>query len=108
MKASLFMKENDVDILTFNETWLKIKFKSDMPIYNITRNDRPRRWGVGAAIFVRNDTKFDIIGTCSTINTDNEAITILLTKLHSTSISTIYILPASIISATLLSNDLSA
>ena len=40
MKASLFMKENDVDILTFNETWLKIKFKPDIPIYNITRNDR--------------------------------------------------------------------
>ena len=78
VEISLFLKENDIDILLLNETWLKSNFKLDIPNYNITRNDRPRRRGRGVAILVRNDIKFDIIYTCSTINTDNEAITILL------------------------------
>ena len=54
---------------------------------------------------MRNDIKFDIIYTCSTLNTDNEAITILL-KLSqdSISISTIYIPPASTVNTTLLNN----
>ena len=105
VEISLFMKENDIDTLTFNETWLKCKFKLDIPNYTITRNDRPRRQGRGAAILVRNDIKFDIIDTCSTLNTDNEAITILLKDSQdSTSISTIYIPPASNINTTLLNN----
>ena len=78
VEISLFLKENDIDILLLNETWLKSNFKLDIPNYNITRNDRPRRRGRGVASLVRNDIKFDIIYTCSTINTDNEAITILL------------------------------
>ena len=42
---------------------------------------------------------------CSTINTDNESITILLKDSQdSISISTIYISPASIINTTLLDN----
>ena len=54
---------------------------------------------------MRNDNKFDIIDTCSTVNTDNEAITILLKDSQdSTSISTIYIPPASNINTTLLNN----
>ena len=78
VEISLFPKENDVDILTLNETWLKSNFKLDIPNYNFTRNGRPRRRGGGVAILMRNDIKFDIIDTCSTINTGKEAITILL------------------------------
>ena len=74
----LFLKENDIDILTLNETWLKNNFTLDIPNYTITRKDRPSRQGGGVAILVRNDIKFDIIDTCSNINTDNEAITIRL------------------------------
>ena len=49
------------------------------------------------------DIKFDIIDPCSTLNTDKEAITILLKNSRgSVSISTIYIPPASTISTTLL------
>ena len=105
VEISLFLKENDIDILTLNETWLKSNFKLDIPNYNITRNDRPRRRGGGVAILVRNDIKFDIIDTCSTINTDNEAITILLKDSQDPiSITTIYIPPGSNINTTLLNN----
>ena len=105
MEISLFLKENDIDIFTLNETWLKSNFKLDIPNYTITRNDRPRRRGGGLAILVRNDIKLDIIDTCSAVNTDNEAITILLKDSQdSTSISTIYIPPASNINTTLLNN----
>ena len=76
VEISLFLKENDIDILTLNETWLKNNFKLDIPNYTITRKDRPSRQGGGVAILVRYDIKFDIIDTYSNINTDNEAITI--------------------------------
>lgn len=36
MEISLFLKENDSDILIVNETWLKSKFSLDIPNYNIT------------------------------------------------------------------------
>ena len=105
VEISLLLKENDVDILTLNDTWLKSNFKLDMPNYTITRNDGPRRQGGGVAILVRNNIKFDIIDMCSTINTDNEAITILLKDTqHSTSAPTIYMPPAFTINTTLLSN----
>ena len=64
-----------------------------------------RKQGGGVAILVRNDIKFDIIDMCSTINTDNESITILLINSQdSISISSIYIPPPSTINTTLLDN----
>ena len=103
VEISLFLKENDIDIPTLNETWLKSNFKLDIPNYTITCRGRPRRHGVGVAILVRNDVKLDIIDTCSTINIDHEAITTLLKNSQdSTSISTIYIPPASNVNTTLL------
>ena len=105
VEMSLFLKENDIDILSFNETWLKSNFKLDIPNYTIARRDRLKRQGGGVAILVRNDIKFDIIDLCSSINTDNEVITILLKNSQdSISISTIYIPPAFTISTTLLDN----
>ena len=99
----LFLKENDIGILTLNETWLKINFKVDIPIYSITH--RPRKQVRGVAIPRRNDINFDIIDTCSKMNTDSEAITTLLKNCQdSTSTSAIYILPASTISTTRLNN----
>ena len=87
VQISLSLKENVIDILPLNETWLKSKFKLDIPNYTITRNDRSRRQGGGVAILVRNNVKFDIIDTCSSINTENEDITIFLKdSQHSTSI----------------------
>ena len=80
VEISLFLKENDIDTLSLNETWLKSNFKLDIPNYTIARRDRLRRQGGGVAILVRNDIKFDIIDPCSTLNT---AITILL-KIHKT------------------------
>ena len=54
---------------------------------------------------MRNDIKFAIIDTCCTINTDYEAITILLKDSQDpVSISTIYIPPGSNINTTLLNN----
>ena len=91
------------DILILNETWLKSNFKLDIPNYTITRKGRPSRQGGGVAIIVRNDIKFDIIDMCSNINTDNEAITILLKNTQDLiSISTIFIPPAPSINTTLL------
>ena len=78
VEISLILKENDIDILTLNEPWLKNNFKLDIPNYTIARKDRPSRQRGGVAILVRNDIKFDIIDTCSNFNTDNEAITIRL------------------------------
>ena len=104
VEMSLLLKENDIDILSLNETWLKSNFKLDIPNYTIGLRDRLRRQG-GVAILVRNDIKFDIIDPCSTLNTDNEAITIWLRNSQdSISISTIYIPPASTVSTTLLDN----
>ena len=105
VEISLFLKENDIDILSLNETWLKSNFKLDIPNYTIARRDRLRRQGGGVAILARNDIKFDIIDPCSTLNADNEAITILLKNSQdSISISTIYIPPASTIDIALLDN----
>ena len=57
----------------------------------------------GLKVHVRNHIKFDIIDRCFTRNTDNEANTILLKDSQDlTSISTIYIPPASTINTTLL------
>ena len=61
-------------------------------------NDRPRRQGGGFTILVRNNINFGIVDTSSSIDTDNEANTIFLKdSQYSTSISTIYIPPASTI-----------
>ena len=104
VEISLFLKENDIYILSLNETWLKSNFKLDIPNYTIARRDRLRRQG-GVAILVRNDIRFDVIDPCSTLNTDNEAITIWLRNSQdSISISTICIPPASTISTALLDN----
>ena len=65
--------------------------------------DQKRQEG-SVAILVHNDIKFDIIDTCSTLNTDNEAITVLKNSQDLTSISTIYVPPASTINTTLLNN----
>ena len=52
-----------------------------------------------------NNINFGIADTCSSFDTDNDAITIILKDSQiSTSISTIFILPASLINTTLLSN----
>ena len=105
VEISLFLKENDIDILTLNETWLKNNFKLDVPNYTITRKDRPSRQGGGVATLVRYDIKFDIIDTCSNINTDNEAITIRLKNTEDQiTITTIFIPPASSINTSLLEN----
>ena len=101
----LFLKENDIDILTLNKTWLKYNFKLDIPNYTITRKDRPSRQGGRVVILVRNNINFDIIDTCSNINTDNEVITIRSKNTgDETTISTIYIPPASSINTSLLEN----
>ena len=71
VEISLFLKENDIDILARNETRLKSNFTLDIPNYTITSRDRPSRQGGGVAILVRNDIKFDITDMCSTTNTDN-------------------------------------
>ena len=61
--------------------------------------------GVELLSFVRNDIKFDIIDTCSNINTDNEAITIRLKNTEDQiTITTIYFPPASSINTSLLEN----
>ena len=105
VEVSLFLKENDIDILTLNETWLKNNFKLDILNYTIARRDRPSRQGGGVAILVRNDIKSDIIDTCSDINTDNEATTIRLKNTEDQiTISTIYIPPTSSINTSLLEN----
>ena len=60
-EISLFLNDNDIGILTFNETWLKSNFKPDIPNYTITHKDRPKRqWG-GVATFIRSYVKFDVI-----------------------------------------------
>ena len=61
--------------------------------------------GGGIAILVRNNIKINIIDTCSSLDTDNEATTIFLKDLQfSTSMSIIYIRPTSAINKTLLNN----
>ena len=105
VEISLFLQENDFDILILNETWLKNNFKLDIPNYSIARRDRPSRQGGGVAVLVLNDIKFDIIDTCSNINANNEAITICLKDTENQlSILTIYIPPASAINTLLLQN----
>ena len=106
MEISLFPKENDIDILTLNEAWLKSNFNLDILNYTIIRKDRASRlWRWGGAILVFNVIKFVIIDTCSTINTDNEAITILLKgSQNPISTSTIYIPRASTINIMLRNN----
>ena len=58
------------------------------------RNNSPRRQGRGVAIFVCISIDFGIVDTCSSIDNDNKAITIILKdSQYPTSISTIYVLP---------------
>ena len=78
VEISIFLKENDIDIFTLNETWLQSNFKLDISNYTITSSDRPSRQVGGVAALVRNDIKCDIIDTCYALYTDNEAITIIL------------------------------
>ena len=59
----------------------------------------------GVAILIRNNINIGITHTCSSFDTDNDVIAILLKDSQiSTNISTIYIPPASLINTTLLSN----
>ena len=105
MEISIFPKEDNISILTLNETWLKSKFKLDIPNYTITHNDKSRRQGEEVAFIERNNINFGIADTCSSIDTGNKPITIILKdSQYSTNISTIYISPASIIKTTLLNN----
>ena len=98
MEISLFLKENDIDILTLNKIWLESNFKPDILIFIITRNDTPRRQRGGVAILVRNIINFGVVDTCSSIDTDNEAISIILKdSRYTTSISAIYTSPVSTI-----------
>ena len=98
MEISLFLKENDIDILTLNKIWLESNFKPDILIFIITRNDTPRRQRGGVAILVRNIINFGVVDTCSSIDTDNEAISIILKdSRYPTSISAIYTSPVSTI-----------
>ena len=103
-EISLFLKENDIDIVTLNETWLKNNFKLDIPNYTITRKDRPSRQGGGVAILVCNDIKFDIIDTCSTTDTYIEAITIFLKNNQDSINISIFIPLASSNNTTLIDN----
>ena len=105
MEMSVFLKGNNIGILTFNGTKPKSKFKLDIPNYIITRNDRPRRQGGGVVIFVRNNINFGITDTCFSIDTNNEAITVILKDSYDpANISTSHIPPASTINTTLLNN----
>ena len=113
MEISLFLKKNNIEILTLNEPWLKSNFKLDIPNYVIMRNDKPRRQGGEVAILVRHNINFGIIDTCSNLDTDNEALTIthneaptimLKDSQFPTSSSIVYIPSGSTISTTLLSN----
>ena len=78
VEISLCLKENDIDILTLNETCLKSNFKFDIQNNTITRRDRPRMQGGGVAIFVRDSIKCDIIDTCSTINVTVNVIKLVM------------------------------
>ena len=45
VEISLLLKENDIDILTLNETWLKSNFKPDIPNCTFTRRvEQERKW----------------------------------------------------------------
>ena len=71
-----------------------------------TRNDKQIRQAGGVvAILVRNNIGFSIVDTWSSINADNETITIIFKNSQlSTNVSTICIPPASLINTTLISN----
>ena len=68
MEISIFLKENDIDILTLNETWLKSTFKLDIPNYSITHNDRPReKTEVLQSLYVI--TSVSVLMTCAPLST---------------------------------------
>ena len=50
-------------ISSLAKTWFKSNFKLDNPNYTIKRRDRLSWQGRGVAILVRNDIKFDVIGS---------------------------------------------
>ena len=56
----------------------KSNFKLGISNCTITRNDRPRRQREGVAILMGNSINFGITDTCSSFNTDNDAIIIVL------------------------------
>ena len=70
MEISLFPKEHDIDILTMNETWLKSKFKFNIPNFTITHNDRPRKRRQVGEFFVRDNINFGFVDRRSSIDTD--------------------------------------
>ena len=68
MEISIFLKENDIDILTLNETWLKSTFKLDISNYSITHNDRPReKTEVLQSLYVI--TSVSVLMTCAPLST---------------------------------------
>ena len=79
-----------------------------IPNYIITRNDRLRRQGGSVAILVRDNIIFGIVDTCSSIDTYNKVITVILKDSQYPTIcwldTTTYIPPASNINTTLLNN----
>ena len=105
-KYHSFLKSMKLTALTpLNETWLKSNFKCDIPNYNITCNDRPTRLGVVVGTFVHNNINLGIAETFSSINTANEAFTVIPKESQILiSISTVYIAPKSLINTFLLSN----
>ena len=59
----------------------KSNFKLDFPNYTITHNDRPRRQEEDVAILVHNTINFGFVDTCSSFDSDKEAIIIILKDL---------------------------
>ena len=59
LELQLFLKENNIDILTLNETRLKPNKKFEIPNYVVLRKDRAKKKGGGVTVILRKDIKFE-------------------------------------------------
>ena len=96
-QLELYLKENVIDVIALNETFLSKKHNFKIPGYDIIRNDRSTGQRGGVAFLVKNglvvnkkyrNDDFNVI-------TDNEALAIdlELSNNQNLTLATIYLLP---------------
>ena len=103
LEIELFIRDNNLDILLLNETWLKKNDKFDISGFITLRKDRPDRPGGGVAIIIRRDIKFEFVDISIPTNNDNEHLTIKIKdKKSSLSITSIYIPPRHVVNQELI------
>ena len=74
-----YLEENNIEIASFNETWLKPNYNLSTKMFNVIRRDRPNRASGGVCLLIKKGIKFEVIDL---MNFEEEIVGISLISLY--------------------------